>query len=69
MSLQLYRRKLPNSLKLILVSRVAQVEDVVWNAMEIAVSRNVPQATVSCSARVMQRSATRRVQLTRISAP
>ena len=44
------------------------MEDVVWSATEIAASNGVPQATVSCSVRVMQKSASSTVQSTRISA-
>ena len=58
-----------SSVRLILVTRAAPVEDVVWNATEIAVSRDVPKATVIWNVRVMQRSASRAVQSTGTSAP
>ena len=57
-----------SSARLILVKRAAPVEDVVWNATEKDVGRVVPEATVSCSVRVMQRSVSSGVQLTGTSA-
>ena len=54
--------------KLILVLRVVLVAGVVWNAMETAANKAALEATVSCSVRLTQLSASSSAQSTKTSA-